>query len=221
MWGDSSCSPSTWGLGRADFGAPGSPFSRSLLLVSTSTLGLQLGLQVDSTKVHSTLASHLQSLTLSTLSESINKPRLCSHLQPTMAESRRRTLAASGSSSGIPIPASASRPTAGSSNLRASLAPSQQPGPRQSLAPSRQARPSVAFGQSLQSSQQDLPNSQGSQLFSQGHGGPPPREAPMTASRNNMYSSLGGGLGTMSVGRTGTLKSSMQQSSNQPYAPPR
>lgn len=44
----------------------------------------------------------------------------------------------------------------------------------------------------------------------------------MTASRNNMYSSLGGGgLGTMSVGRTGTLKSSMQQSSNQPYAPPR
>ncbi|ORY87406.1 HEC/Ndc80p family-domain-containing protein [Leucosporidium creatinivorum] len=134
-----------------------------------------------------------------------------------MAESRRRTLAASGSSSGIPIPASASRPTG---NLRASLAPNQL-NPRQSLAPSRTARPSVAFGQSASSQDTfNLPNSQGSQLFSQGHGGPPPREAPMTASRNNMYSSLGGGLGTMSVGRTGTLKSSMQQSSNQPYAPP-
>lgn len=169
-----------------------------------------------------------------------------------MAESRRRTLAASGTSnigSGIPVPSSAVRSQA---SLRQSLAGQQQsnnmaigPGAiantgnnnlhgsnagRQSIAPSRNnhnSRMSLAYH--LGSSQEQAPvSSQGSQLFSQGHGGPPQREPPMTASRsNNMYHSIGGMMAsTMSVGRQGVLRSStvpqqQPQQPPQPYAPPR
>mgnify|MGYP001575784450 CR=1 FL=1 len=65
---------------------------------------------------------------------------------------------------------------------------------RQSLAPARVGRGSIAPGGSSQ-------DSQGSQLFSQGHGGA--REAPATVGRStNMYSSLGG---SMSVSRPGVM----------------
>lgn len=57
---------------------------------------------------------------------------------------------------------------------------------------------------------------QGSQQFSQGHGGPAgTRDAPQTGGRSNMYSSVG----TASVGRSGVLRSS--HAAEIPYAPPR
>lgn len=122
-----------------------------------------------------------------------------------MDPSRRRTLASSGISQ---IPTSVSRPTAAS---RQSLAPTSSNNNRQSLAP---ARSLGASRQSLApSGSQELGGSQGSQLFSQGHGGPV-REAPMTGGRSNMYSSMG----SASVGRSGVLKSSHVDA---PYAPPR
>jgi hypothetical protein len=137
-----------------------------------------------------------------------------------MADSRRKTI--SNSQSGIPIPASANRPTS-----RQSLAHHQPPNHntntnRLSLAPGRSlaaSRSSSAtnLAPSTSSNQLDQFNnnaggSQGSQMFSQGHGGP--REAPGTASRVNMYTSAG----AMSASRSNTVL----RSGGQPveYAPP-
>jgi len=139
-----------------------------------------------------------------------------------MADSRRRTLAASGQQTGIPMPGSIARPA---QQLRQSLAPgmglggSTAPSGRQSLAPQRSisahrqstigypssSQTSDGFGAAIQG--------QGSQLFSQGHGGHT-REAPSTVARSNMYSAA---HGSMSVSRSGTLKSGQMLE----YAPPR
>lgn len=89
---------------------------------------------------------------------------------------------------------------------------------RQSLAPQRSIsnhRQSTigGFPSSSQTSDGFGPASQGSQLFSQGHGGPT-REVPSTVARSNMYTSA---HGSMSVSRSGTLKSGQMLE----YAPPR
>ncbi|GAA5876455.1 hypothetical protein JCM16303_003541 [Sporobolomyces ruberrimus] len=116
---------------------------------------------------------------------------------------RRRTIQTNQQPPGG-VPSSIPRPA---TNLRQSLAPS-----RQSLAPQQQltlnASTSRVPRQSMapySSSYDPQPSSsQGSQPFSQGHGGIT-REPPMTASRtNNMYSSFGG---SMSVARNQTALS--------------
>lgn len=100
-----------------------------------------------------------------------------------MADSRRRTIANAGSSSGIPIPSSTARPTS-----RQSLAASHSTNAgRQSIAP---GRASVASRQSMAPMSSQEGGSQGSQMFSQGHGGPI-REVPSTVGRSSMYSSAG------------------------------
>lgn len=127
-----------------------------------------------------------------------------------MADSRRRTLAASGSSSSL-IPSSIPRP-------RHSLAPQrhtqQQPNPS--------ARPSSSSNFQLGESQSSSQGG-GSQLFSQGHGGLPTtsnllqRDPPATTGRNNLYHS-NTGLGTMSVNRPGTtLRGSSSNNINLDY----
>lgn len=138
-----------------------------------------------------------------------------------MADSRRKTI--SSSQSGIPVPASANRPSS-----RQSMAHSQQPpnhinNSRLSLAPGRSlpaSRGSLAPSTShtqldqLQQSQRQADSaggSQGSQMFSQGHGGP---TAPSTASRVNMYTSQG----AMSASRNTVMRSGGQE--RQEYAPP-
>lgn len=155
-------------------------------------------------------------------SEALNQQPQPPALPPsTMADARRRTLATSGSQgTGIPIPSSIARP---SHTLRQSLAPGMGGGGmgasagRQSLAPGRAAnnRASVA-GYAPGSSQETFGASQGSQPFSQQHGGPGGREPPSTLGRNSLYNSHALG-GSMSVSRGGTLKSGQVLE----YAPPR
>ncbi|KAK4057179.1 kinetochore-associated Ndc80 complex subunit ndc80 [Microbotryomycetes sp. JL221] len=122
-----------------------------------------------------------------------------------MQESRRRTLASS-SSSGIPVPASASRPSG--SALRHSLAPSH----RQSIA----ATNTTAAGPSLhRSARQSLAPSFGQDVTNTQLNNN--KEPPMTVSRSNhMYSTIG----SMSVSRAAPLKTSLVQQQQQPYAPP-
>lgn len=124
-----------------------------------------------------------------------------------MADSRRRTLANTQAGSGIPVPSSAARPSA-----RQSLAASHSTNAaRQSLAPARLGASRQSMAPALS---QEAGGSQGSQMFSQGHGGPP-REAPATVGRSSMYTSLG----AMSASRNaGVLRSGGAQTE---YAPPR
>ncbi|KAI5479353.1 hypothetical protein MNV49_003687 [Pseudohyphozyma bogoriensis] len=106
-----------------------------------------------------------------------------------MADQRRRTLANAGSSS-IPIPSTLPRPTA----------------MRQSLAPRAGGRPSV-MGASGMGGGVDQSSSQGSQGFSQGHGGMPRMmDPPSTINRKTSMYASDRGLsmgGSMSVSRTG------------------